>query len=628
MPGLFGLVSRNRNLAVSNLLALGAASIERRPWQSTLRWADAQQGVAVVLNDKKLRGGGLLAAPSQDVVVAFNGELYDGPSLIPPDATVALPNSDCAAYIAALYKRLGPSWIEQVSGAFSGCIIDLHRGLLWLFVDRFGLRPLMFSSWDDRFIFGSTIRSFTSTFPDLGWSLDLSAVVDLFAFEHILGNRTLVGQVRLIPNGEMLKLDLKSFKFCLEQYWSFDQIKINRGLRYSEAVEEASSRFEKAVRRLSRDESRRGVFITSGLDSRTILGAFKRLGERPATYTYGLPSCRDLVWGSKLARIASCDHRSFEFDDGRWVFDNASDFACVAEGFVSLFHSHGISIYRDVSVEIDVHISGFGGGSFAGCDTTFADSVDALGFSEAAKEIYRHYSLNLGSGFGLPIERYMLFNPEVRSQMSWLSEVSFCNEVSKYRLLPSDLVADAFNLNNRYKKMFAYLIAMEREFLEDRSPFFDYDFFSFIMEVPVQLRKDRRLQIGMLDRLAPELTWVPWQVTASLPTNRRWKRRLFDSWRKLSGFFDPLPIEPGRNYFLWLSENGLPWAREIIESKDLRERGILDVDCLRGLLDRVEPARAKRTYQNQRALAFQIGLALSFELACRHIFDGDSLKRT
>jgi len=236
--------------------------------------------------------------------------------------------------------------------------------------------------------------------------------------------------------------------------------------------------------------------------------------------------------------------------------------------------------------------------------------------------LYQEYTDCLGNVFRYPIERYYLFLPDVRKEIEGRAEAAIEAEVRRVSHLRPDIIGDAFTLNNRYKKLFPYLIALERDYFEERSPFMDYALMDFLFSLPTEIRLHRRLQLGMLDQALPELSEVPWQVTAKPPTLDQRKLKAFERKARYSRWFGKQiePFEPGRNYAYWLRESGLGWAREILDNRRTEERGVMS---RRYLIDLVDRASRSETlpYPDQRNLAFRIGAAISFELMCRLVLD-------
>lgn len=624
MPGIFGIITPDAPDLLASRLSRGINRLLHQPWSHTRSHLAPPFGVAVALRGEPLAGGDLWAAPEGDLVVGVDGELYAGPQSH-TDPPPLFPTPHCAAYIGHLYREHGSKWVEQVRGAFAVAIWDGGEPGVHLYVDRYGLRPLYYTHIGQHFIFSSNMAAITAAWPEAGWQLNLDAVADFFTFEHVLGEKSYLKDVTLLPNAGSVHYNFEERQLSHATYWSLSELPFQANSSFDEAVKQACDLFGQALDEQLPAQERPGIYLTGGLDSRTTAGFLKRCRTNFVTCTYGLTGSRDVVWGGALAKRVGSQHHFFPMDDGAWVFRYASEFVASTEAFVNCFHSHGISTYETARKMMDVHLSGYGGGSFAGGDTTSVAALAAGTHRERAEEMYKTYLFGLGNVYRTSFEQDYLFQPELRHKIVGRAETSFRQEFEKYATLRPDIIGDAFTLCNRYKKMFAYIIANERNYLEDRAPFMDYRFLDFIFSLPTSIRLERQLQLGMIEYGAPELVWVPWQTTATLPTRRRWLQVGYKLGRRILGITSgySLPTEPGRNYPKWLHEHGLLWASEILDSDRLQARGILERTYLRELINRVPRAIEYRPYQQQRSLAYRIGAAVTFELMCRRVFDGE-----
>lgn len=628
MPGILGLVGEKNKSELKSKVSKGLKKLLRRPNHHSKSCSVESFAVGVALRHSNLEGGDLWESPKKDLIIAVDGEIYAGPRPKKSNfGEITHPTHKCAAYIGALFKEYGTKWVQMVQGAFSVVIYDLKKGKIWLFVDRYGLRPLYYSKKNKYFVFGSSMAAITTALSEKKWELNFDAVTDFFTFEHVLGEKSFVLGLELLPNAGIACYDLNNKNLKISTYWSFEEIR-PASISFNSAVKNACRLFKNVIDEQISKTGRHGIYLTSGLDSRTIAGYLKKRIKTFPTFTYGIKGCRDMVWGKALAKRVGSKHLSFPLDNGSWVFDYSNEFVSSTESFVNCFHSHGISTFEKARKFMDVHLSGIGGGSFAGGDTTSHEVVMVGSYDECLEKMYKYYRFHLGNVFRSSLEQDNLFKSPLKNKLKKRAESSFVKEFQKYRKLRPDMISDAFTLNNRYKKLFSYLISNERNYFENRCPFMDYRFLDFIFSVPASLRLHRRLQIGMISHSLPQLKWVPWQFSGSPITNKKWLEFGFKGGRKV---FEKLlttinphykaPSEPGRNYPKWLFKYGINWAENIMCSDQLKKRGILNESYLLELIERVPSTIKKQPYQEQRNLTYRIGAAVTFELMCRQIFD-------
>lgn len=615
MPGIAACLTPAPDPALSVALDRAAAAQDRLGRMRSLAADAPGAGARAVIRPGRLPGADLWADESSGLIVAMDGECY-GPA---PGAGAQARRllgprvlSRGAAAMGALYRELGPGFAAQAEGAFSVVVLDRHAGCAHAFTDRFGLRPLAWAVADGAIFFASALSCFTAAFPGRAWGQDWGALADWLAFEHVLGEKTLLDGVTLLPNAGRLSFRAGDSRPDVREYWSLATVDAAGDMPLERAVEHAGGLFAAAVERLASDGSRAGVYLTSGLDSRAIGGFLSRVQPGFASFTYGLAGCRDMVWGRELAGLLGSPHQGFPMDDSSWLFDMAETFVGRTEGFVNILHSHGLHTYEAASRSMDVHLSGYGGGSFYGGDTTNTAMLRAATPAQACETLYHGYVHGLGCVFRSPMERFHLLAPEARRETAWAAEASFEREFARYAGLRPDIAGDAFTLGNRYKKMFAYMIAMEREFFEDRSPFMDYALMEFLFSLPVALRTGRKLQLGLLDAMLPELRAVPWQVSCKCPTLLPAPPPELAHRRD-----DPMPTEPGRDYPRWVLAHGMEWLQALMDSDALEARGVFSRAHVRELLARVPWAARELPYAERRNVSYSLCAAATFELACR-----------
>ncbi|MDP8257487.1 MAG: asparagine synthase-related protein [Candidatus Alcyoniella australis] len=618
MPGIAGLFDSSLNAAqIEQRLNSGSRRIRRTDDQSIDSQAVDSFGVAAIFRNRAVPGASLLHG-DEGLLVAVDGELRR--------CAAIHPDKNPATLVATLYREHGEDWVKLVQGEFSTAIYDPDRSALLLQSDRFGIRPLYYASNDQSVCFASTMAALVAIDPQFGKELDWQSVADYFAYEMLLADRSFLRGVQLVPAGSTVRVSDNAIQ--VGRYWSIEQIEIRRDESFDAAVDRADELLQTAVDGCCSDGLRHGLYITSGLDSRLIAGCLQRSGREFDSFTYGIPGCRDMVWGAELAALTGGRHHRFPLENGRWIVEHAQGFIAATEGIVQPFHSHGISVYPAASELIDVHLSGHGGGAFLGLDTSDQGLYAENDPQQKREKLDALFRLRLCKGFS-QADYQRLFTPEAYAQLDGLYGRSFGRELDRFIALPSELMVDGLTLNSRFRKFFSYLMAAERDFYELRCPFMDYNLIDYVCSLPFEIRAGRRLQIGMISQKFPNLAKVPWQGSgSSLGEGNAWDRlrnRLRLSADRLLGDTIPalrLPTEPGRNYPQWAFADCTDWMRRIFGSERLRHRGILNADYLIEMLDGLPEVMQNQPYQQQRIRVYRLGMAISFELMCRRVFDG------
>lgn len=100
----------------------------------------------------------------KDIALVFNGEIYNYKELrdwLTIKGHVFTTTSDTEVLLR-LYEEVGTECPTYLRGMFAFTIWDSRKQQLFIARDPFGIKPLYYSELEDRFMFGSEIKSFFS----------------------------------------------------------------------------------------------------------------------------------------------------------------------------------------------------------------------------------------------------------------------------------------------------------------------------------------------------------------------------------------------------------------------------------------------------------------------------------
>ena len=92
-----------------------------------------------------------------DIVLVFNGEIYNYKNLI-NDENLFMKTSSDSEVIIRLYQKYGNGFLNKLNGAFAFCIYDIKKDLYFCARDRYGKKPLYFYFDSGNFVFSSLIQ--------------------------------------------------------------------------------------------------------------------------------------------------------------------------------------------------------------------------------------------------------------------------------------------------------------------------------------------------------------------------------------------------------------------------------------------------------------------------------------
>jgi asparagine synthase (glutamine-hydrolysing) len=595
MSGVFGVADPRRQIDVCSLIDRMGAAMSHRDWYVVETRADERQGLGLgrigigIFNQEQQP----VCSEDRNLMVFLSGEFYNTPQLcrdLKAKGHRFRTDSDLEL-VLRLYEEKGEQFIHDLEGVFVLVIWDRARQELIVANDRFGLYPLYYAHYDGRLVFAPEMKGVLCD-PEFRKELNLTALAEYMRFQHLLGDKTFFENIQLLPSASLLTYDLSTASCSIKPYWTFDDIPYRPDVSFDEAVEEAGRLLRRAVQRLSGDTYRPGVYLSGGLDSRTILGLIER---RPVvSLTYGMRNCRDVYYARRIARAVGSDHHWFDLPDGEWVKEQVDFHLDLTEGFHSWIHAHGISTLPQARQLMDVNLTGWDGGTVMGHN----DSIEPLqicAVDDAAFVTRLFYLFN--QKYTWPslteAEESLLYCEPIRKKVQGLAFDSFRTEVSSYLGYRTDVRGEYFYINNHCRRLTQNLVTFTRSHVEVRFPFFDYDLFELLYCLPALLRGHRKLYRVVIQREIPRLTYIPYDHDEFLPTTHPWIWGMHAGALKLKHRFNRhlWPLFPERytlyaDYENYLRGELREWAEDLLFDERTTERGIFAPAFLRTLMDR------------------------------------------
>ncbi|MBI5302409.1 MAG: hypothetical protein HY868_09740 [Chloroflexi bacterium] len=589
MSGIFGVLDAERKTDIVVLADAMAKRLTHREWFVAQQFADPRCGIAL-----GQIGIGIFNAAPQPVwnaehtlALTMAGEFYNRAALA--RATGATTDEQIAL---ALYEKQGKDFVCQLDGAFVIALWDARQNCLWLCNDRFALYPTFTAQVGKRFLFAPEMKA---VLADRGISRALrdDATAEYLRFQHLLGFKTFFRDVMMLPPASILRCDGATGALTTECYWDIRRVApLPASTTFEEAAEEATRLFRAALAKMTQGPQRIGVFLSGGLDGRSIVGLLPPNVHPIHTFTFGQAGCRDEVYARQIARVAGAHHHYDRYENGNWVKEWADFHVALTEGFHSWIHMHGITTLREARQHVDVNISGLG--DLLWTQPNFVprhlvNAPDDIAFNSLLFQLYSQKYTWPGITFAE--ERYLYadaFYPRVRE----LAFESFIAEVRAYDGVAYPQRAFAFNIVNHFLRYIVYAGIFGRAYIEYRFPYFDPDLISFCYALPYELGYDRRLQKEVLLKSAPAFARVP-TTDDELPISKEGSWTFAFVTQKLKRgvhkvispmFGDHATLYA--DYEQWLRTDLRTWAEDILFDERTRARGIFREEAVRSLWER------------------------------------------
>lgn len=238
----------------------------------------------------------------QNCQLIINGEIYNTAEirkLIPHFQ----PKTSCdAELILPLYCQYGTKCFNFLTGMFAVAILDLQKNELILARDKFGEKPLYYSTAGQSLFFASEITAFPSIYKQI----DPQVIPSFLTFGFLPSSNTFYQHIHKIKPGQFLRYSLKNHHFQTETYCQiFDSLNAATSLSNSTEIINSLDRDLNSIisSKMSSDVPL-GVFLSGGLDSSLITAIAQHHSSAPIN-TFSVGFKNSSVDESKYSLLAS-----------------------------------------------------------------------------------------------------------------------------------------------------------------------------------------------------------------------------------------------------------------------------------------------------------------------------------
>ena len=224
-------------------------------------------------------------------VIVYNGEIYNFKEIkedLLKKGYSFKTKSDTEVLLYS-FAEYGVECIKNFIGMFAFAILDKKRGEIYLVRDRLGIKPLYYYQDSNSFIFSSEIKSILQLLSKKP-SLNINAVSSYLSYRYPILNDTFFENIFSLPPAHYKKIDLKSGKSSIKEYWNasdkFKEQQEDKGEEYY--IEKIRDILSSSVRYRMIADVPLGSFLSGGVDSSVVTALMAKNSDKPVnTFTIG-----------------------------------------------------------------------------------------------------------------------------------------------------------------------------------------------------------------------------------------------------------------------------------------------------------------------------------------------------
>jgi asparagine synthase (glutamine-hydrolysing) len=222
------------------------------------------------------------------IVISVNGEIYNFQALradLEAAGAVFHSGSDSEVVLHG-YRQWGIDvLLEKIDGMYAFSVYDVPKGVLYLARDRIGIKPLYYGEVGGILSWASELKALVAFHGKGALASDKNALYDFLTYRYVPSPKSCYKNVRKLPPGHLLRLDVLSGQFDVRRYWELPFS--NEPIRENDASEQLHHLLSQSVKEQMVADVPVGFFLSGGVDSSLVTAHARSLGHEANTFCIG-----------------------------------------------------------------------------------------------------------------------------------------------------------------------------------------------------------------------------------------------------------------------------------------------------------------------------------------------------
>jgi len=220
-------------------------------------------------------------------ILVFNGEIYNYKELRKEleQKGIHFHTSSDTEVLLKSYIHYGSACLSKLNGFFAFAVFDSENEELFLARDRYGIKPLLYSSDEDKFLFASEMQALMNF--GINKELNLEALFTYFQLNYIPAPQSILKNVKaLLPGHYMV---VKKKEITIQNYYSINDEdgSADITLGYDDQQDKLRNLLDQSVQKRLVADVPVGTFLSGGIDSSIITGIAKKYKDDLHTFSIG-----------------------------------------------------------------------------------------------------------------------------------------------------------------------------------------------------------------------------------------------------------------------------------------------------------------------------------------------------
>ena len=254
-----------------------------------------------------------MASNSGDLVLAFNGEIYNYRALrsgLEAAGVGFRGASDTEVLLEAIEHWGLDEALGRSNVMFALALWDRRTRTVSLARDRLGEKPLYVADLGNRVVFGSELKALRAA--GVACDVDRDALADLLGFGYVIGRHSILERVERVQPGEIVEIAVGACPSLLRRSYWRPPVGAWSTVARDELLAELEHRIAEAVRLRMVADVPVGAFLSGGIDSSLVVAVMQELSSSPVrTFTVGFDEAAfdEAPFAKAIAAHLGTEHR-------------------------------------------------------------------------------------------------------------------------------------------------------------------------------------------------------------------------------------------------------------------------------------------------------------------------------
>lgn len=269
MCGIFGSISKTDKLDDNKISKIIESIKHRGPDHSEYKYLKIQDSHILLCHTRltiiDISGGSNQPMSYDNLIMTFNGEIYNYKELrleLEKVGYTFVTSGDSEVLLKG-FHYYGRKIFKIINGMFSVAFYNADSREIIIARDRAGVKPLYWYKSNDKFIFGSDLKSILIAL-DYKVEVSKASTTEFFKYGYIASPNTIFDNINKLEPGNVLNIGLDNFYVDIKSF--LNESKINKRTT-SELTAQIEDILQSSIDLRMRSDVPIGIYLSGGVDS-------------------------------------------------------------------------------------------------------------------------------------------------------------------------------------------------------------------------------------------------------------------------------------------------------------------------------------------------------------------------